>query len=287
MTRHRAGILLVLVSTVPFALAGVFTRTIAAGLWEVLAWRGLIGGGAILAYAFWREGRGPFGWRGWLLALVGAAASLAFLAAFRMTHVANVALIYAMAPFVAAGLDRVFRGQPVRPALMRSAGLSVAGVAVIVAGGLGAARLGGDAVALLMVVLFASYTVMVRAFGEVPVMRAGAVSALILFAAGLAFGRPFAVGWAEAPGLAGFGLSFALAVILFTEGARRVAPAEAGFYGGAEVPLAVALAWALLGEVPPVATWLGGALVAGAVLWRGWRDLKDGRPGAGLSSSAR
>ena len=124
--RHRQGVLLVLASTVPFALAGVFTKIITADVWSVLlAWRGLIGGGR------------PMGWRGWVLALTGAAASLAFLGAFRLTAVANVTLIYAMAPFAAALIDRLARGVPMRPAVMRSAALSAAGVGIIVAGGRG------------------------------------------------------------------------------------------------------------------------------------------------------
>ena len=46
---HRLGVALVLASTVPFALSGVFTRLITADVWVVLSWRGLIGGLATLA----------------------------------------------------------------------------------------------------------------------------------------------------------------------------------------------------------------------------------------------
>ncbi len=271
--RHRLGVGLVLASTVPFALAGIFTRLIGADLWSVLAWRGLIGGVVIWLYALAREGRVPLGWRGWTLALVGGAASVAFLAAFWRTSVANVTLIYAMAPFAAAMLDRMIRGAPVRAAVMRSAALSALGVGVIVAGGIGAPGRVGDLLALVMMVLFALYTVLIRAFPKAPALRAAALSALLLFAAGLALGAPFAVAPDDLPGLLAFGLSFALAVILFTEGALRIMPAEAGLYGGAEVPLALIFAWVILSEAPPLTTVMGGALVMGAVLWRGWRDL--------------
>ncbi|MEZ5778362.1 MAG: DMT family transporter [Paracoccaceae bacterium] len=285
MTLRQAGILLVLASAVPFALSGVFTRIIPAGLWNVLAWRGLVGGAVILVYALWREGGGPMGWRGWLIAIVGAAASLAFLAAFRMTYVANVALIYATAPFAAAGLDWLIRGQAAPASILRAAAVSLVGVAVIVAGGLGAGRLPGDLMALCMVGLFALYTVMIRAFDKAPAMRAGAFSALLLFVAGCILGQPFSVPFAALPGLAGFGCSFALAVVLFTEGARRIAAAEAGFYGGAEVPFAVIFAWLILGETPPWATIVGGTIVVSVVAWRGVSDLR-GLP-LRLSSSGR
>ena len=74
--------------------------------------------------------------------------------------------------------------------------------------------------------------------------------------------------------LLAFGLSFAVAVILWTEGARRIPAAEAGLFGAAETPFAVLLAWALLAEVPPLTTFLGGTLVLAAVLARAWRDAR-------------
>ena len=106
-TQHRLGLILVCASTVPFAMAGIFTRLIAADVWTVLIWRGVIGGVLIALYARRSERGLAMGWQGWVLALVGGLASIAFLAAFRMTYVANVTLIYALAPFAAAGLAGV------------------------------------------------------------------------------------------------------------------------------------------------------------------------------------
>jgi drug/metabolite transporter (DMT)-like permease len=270
---HRLGVALVCASAVPFAMAGIFTRLIQADLWTVLVWRGLIGGVLIFAYARLHERGLAMGWRGWTLAVVGGMASIAFLAAFRMTFVANVTLIYAMAPFAAAGLDRLIRGEKVRPEVLRAALLSVAGVVVIVGGGLGGVHLAGDFMALLMMGLFALYTVLIRAFPGAPLLTAAALSSLPPVAIGLVLGAPLSVGHGDVARLALFGLSFALAVVLFTEGARRTPAAEAGLYGGLEVPLAVGFAWLWLVEAPPALTLVGGVLVMGAVVWRGWRDL--------------
>ncbi|MGB7270834.1 MAG: DMT family transporter [Albidovulum sp.] len=278
-SRHL-GMVLVLASTLPFALSGVFVRLIEADVWTVLAWRGLLGGLVILAYAEWRcrgIGRGAFGWRGWVLATVGSVASVAFLGAFRLTFVANVALIYTVAPFVAAFLEWILRREPVRGAVMRSALLATLGVGVIVAGGLGAPHLAGDGLALVMTVLMALYTVLIRAFSGVSALHAGAVSALQLFVLGLVMSDPLAVGSADLACLVAFGLSFALAVVLMTEGARLIPAAEVGLLGGAETPIAVVLAWVILAEAPPLATILGGSIVMGAV---GWRAVRDARGGA-------
>jgi hypothetical protein len=172
---HRLGIALVSASAVPFAAAGIFTRLIAADVWTVLVWRAVIGGLLIWIYARRQESGVAMGWRGWMLALVGGAASIVFLAAFRMTYVANVTLIYAMAPFAAAGLDRVIRGERVRPEVLRAALFSVAGVGVIVAGGLGGVKVTGDLLAVAMMGLFALYTVLIRAFPGAPVLTVSAV----------------------------------------------------------------------------------------------------------------
>ena len=272
---HRLGIALVCASAVPFAAAGIFTRLITADVWTVLVWRAVIGGLLIWIYARRQEHGLAMGWRGWLLALVGGVASIAFLAAFRMTYVANVTLIYAMAPFAAAGLDRLIRGERVRSEVLRAALFSVAGVAVIVAGGLGGVKVAGDLLAVAMMGLFALYTVLIRAFPGAPVLTAAALSSVPVVGVGLAMGASWSVSGSDAAWLSAFGLSFALAVVLFTEGARRIPAAEAGLYGGLEVPFAVGLAWLVLGEAPPVLTLAGGALVMGAVLWRGLADLKS------------
>src|SRR6185437_6985530 len=99
------GILLVTGAAAIFGLAGVLTRSVNAEPLVISCWRGLVGALLITAYVFWQRGRtgSPkslrLGWRGWLMALIGAANSLAFIAAFKYTYVANVAIIFATAPF--------------------------------------------------------------------------------------------------------------------------------------------------------------------------------------------
>ena len=104
---RRIGALRVLASCVPFALAGVFTKAIHTDLWTLLAWRG-VPGGAVIALKV--EGRAPMGRIGWAVAATGAVASLGFLGAFPLAPIAHVTLIYALAPFAAAGFARALAG---------------------------------------------------------------------------------------------------------------------------------------------------------------------------------
>lgn len=272
----------------PFALSGIFTRWISADLLTVLGWRGLFGSALTLAYIGWR-GRGTapmaFGWRGWVLASVGSLASLSFLGAFRMTFVANVALIYAITPFATAALGWLILREAVSRGVLVAAGLSLAGVAVIVSGGLGAPQGAGDAVALAMVALSALYVVLIRLFGGVDAVLAGVVSSLQLFAVALVLGAPFAISAHDLAWTAAFGLSYATGFILWTEGAQRVPAAEVGVLATAETPLASLFGWLMLAEVPPRTSLVGGGIVLAAVLWRGGADLMAARSRGGSGGS--
>jgi drug/metabolite transporter (DMT)-like permease len=135
----------------------------------------------------------------------------------------------------------------------------------------------GDLAALVMTLLCALYIVLVRRYRDAPVVWAGAVSAFLLFGLGWVVTDPLQITARDALLLLVFGGTFAAAVILWTEGARLVPSAEAALLGLAELPAGIALAWLLLDEVPPPATFAGGAIVLTAVLWHAMRDRSQGR----------
>lgn len=183
---RRFGIVLVTASAIMFSFAGVLTKAVESDAWTITCWRGLLGGLLILAYVAWasrgRSLRRAFrlGWQGWILATVGSFASLAFIFSFKLTYVANVAIIYAAAPFLAAGLGWLFLAERLRAATLLAAAFSLTGVGVVVAGGISAGNVLGDGVALLMTLGNALYIVLIRLFRESPVVLAGGVSGLQL-----------------------------------------------------------------------------------------------------------
>jgi drug/metabolite transporter (DMT)-like permease len=276
--RH-AGILLVTASAIVFSFAGVLTKAIESDAWTIACWRGLLGGSLVVIYVAWL-GRGEplrrvfgLGWHGWILATVGSLASLAFIFSFKLTYVANVAVIYATAPFLAAGLGWFFLKEHVRPSTFIATAVSLVGVIVVVAGGLGSDSLLGDAVALLMTFGNALYVVLIRMFKDTPVVLAGGVSGLQLFVVGWFVVDPLAVSQSDAILLTLFGLSFAVAVVLWTEGARLITAAQASLLGSAETPFAILFAWLILAELPPTASFIGGAIVLAAVFANAVRDF--------------
>jgi drug/metabolite transporter (DMT)-like permease len=269
-TQHTLGAALVVASSAFFAMSGIFTKSISSDPWTIACWRGLVGGFLITAYVYWRSGRSglslAFGWRGWAMVLVAVFASFGFIAAFKYTYVANVAIIYASVPLIAAALEWFALGVRPRPATLLMALVCLFGVGIIVSSGLGGGHLLGDMIAVGMTAAAALYMVMIRAFRDTPVVWVGAVSAYILFALSWLVVDPLAVSVADAWRMIGFGFTFACAAVLWTEGTRLVPATEAGVLGSAEVPFAILLAWTFLAELPPVASIAGGALVMVAVI---------------------
>src|SRR3546814_4610249 len=127
----------------------------------------------------WLERRKPLRRRfhldrhGWLLAGVGSLASLAFIFSFKLTYVANVAVIYATAPFIAAALGWLLMRERLRVQTAIAATVSIFGIVVVFAGSLGTASLLGDGLALLMTFGSALYMVLIRRFRDSAVVLAG------------------------------------------------------------------------------------------------------------------
>ena len=270
---HALGVAMVAASAVVWSTAGIFTKAVAADVWSILAWRGLFGAGFVLAYVVWREGRATgnrfqtLGWSGWTVATVSTVATIAFLSAFKLTTVANVVLIYATAPFVAAGMAWLWYRETASTTTLAASVVCLAGVGVIVSGSLGTPSLTGDLLALVMTFGMAMIMVLIRRFPDAPMVAAGCVSSLQLMIAGWLMSDAMSVPGDEITVLIGFGLVQAIGVILLTEGVRLIPASDAALLGTLEVPLAPVLAWLILSETVPGATITGGSIVAVALFW--------------------
>lgn len=283
---HLTGIVLVALSSVIFSVSGVLTKMIEADGWTIVCWRGLIGGLAVIAYVELRRGEQPrgqafrLGKRGWILASVGSVASIMFIYAFKLTYVANVAVIYATAPFFAAGLAWLAMREIAKGRTLIAGAFSLLGVVIIVSGGMGTGKLAGDLLAIAMTLGNAAYIVLIRKFADVPVVWAGGASALQLFVVGSLIGTPLDVSAQDAALLFFFGIAFASAVILWTEGTRLIPSAQSALLGTIEIPCATLLAWIVLSELPPVAAIIGGIVIVSAVSWHAAIDYQVERRGA-------
>ena len=207
------GRVLVALSAVAWSMAGIFTKGVEADVWTVLLWRGLLAGGVMSAWLVWRRGQAGLadwkhlGWGGWSAATVSSAATICFIAAFKNTAVANVAIIYATAPFAAAAIAWVWMRETPGLATLAAAGLCLAGVTVMVGGSAGSPDLIGDLLALGMTALMALMMVIMQRHPDRPMTLAvGPVSCLQLVAIGWVMSAQLDVSVRELVLLAGFGV---------------------------------------------------------------------------------
>ncbi|MEM9138375.1 MAG: DMT family transporter, partial [Pseudomonadota bacterium] len=246
------------------------TKGVAAGAWEVIFWRGLFAAGFTAA---WTVGQGTLthnfvgiGASGWAVAIIGALGTAAFIPAFKLTSIANVSLIYAIAPLIAAVFAWRFVGERITLRMMAGCAVALAGVGVIVWGSLGQVSLFGDLLALAMTTAMATIMVIYRKYPATPGAGPSALQSVLLLPPGLILGAPFAVSLTETAILAAFGLLFAIASVTLAEGAKRVPSGQTALLSALETPLAPIFAFVLLAEVPGTATLIGGGMVLIAVL---------------------
>src|SRR5260370_27719876 len=132
---RRRGVLLVLVATLLWSLAGLFARLLAhLDVWTVMGWRALLGAASIAAVGLieWRAGRldNPLGFGALspVVALLAMIAISAHTASVMTTPIADVLVIYAPMPFVAAAIGFLVNGERVSARTLIAARLAVVGL---------------------------------------------------------------------------------------------------------------------------------------------------------------
>lgn len=271
-----------IVSALVFSTAGLFTKGVEAGAWDVIFWRGVFAALFTWIYVIWRGTyRGDFitvGNPGWIVAIIGAAGSAAFISSFKFTSVGNVTLIYASAPVLAAVLAWWWIGERLTLAVASGCALAFSGVTIIVGGSFGALSLRGDLLALFMTLVLALIMVIYRKYPQTPSAGPMALSCILLLPPALYFGNPFSIAPTEIVILAIFGLVFALASVTLAEGAKRLPSGETALLSILESPFAPVLAWLVLSEIPSLATVTGGALILAGVVGSQILTLRPSKP---------
>lgn len=267
---RATGIALVVASALVFSTAGLFTKGVHAGAWDVIFWRGLFAALFTTAYILrcgsFRADFINMGYSGWAAALVGASGTAAFIPAFKLTSIANVSLIYAASPLLAALLAWAWADEGLTRRVLMGCAAAFAGVAIIVGGSIGGVHLHGDLLAAWMTLALAILVVIYRRYPDTPAAGPAVLSSLALLPFGLAFGTPFSDPPQEIIIMVAFGLTFALASVTLGEGAKRLPAGETALLSTLEVPFAPLFAWLLFTELPAVTTIAGGLIVLAGVV---------------------
>ena len=276
--RRRYGVLLITASTLMWSSAGFFVRALDLDLWTMVAWRSLFACLALLPLAFLLRGRALFRLRqsvgpGGLAAItVMAITMFSYVAALKLTRVANVMVVYATVPFLAAGLAfLLLRERPGLRALC-AAGVAFGGVIIMAGSATATIDLAGNGFALLMTLGFAASIVIARRWTGYDAMLvtglASGLCAIACFTSALATLAAFPV-----PSVPQLGILFlfslatqSLSYLFFLWGSRHVPSSEAGLIALLDVVLGPLWVWLVFAETPGMPALIGGALVLLAVI---------------------
>jgi drug/metabolite transporter (DMT)-like permease len=266
------GGLLIVASAAAFSFAGFFTRLIPLDAWTLLFWRGLYGGLFIAGYILWvhrRDTAAAFravGRAGLLVAACSTVATICFINALQRTSVADVMVINATTPFFAAAIAWLWTGERESRVTLLASFAALLGVVFTFDGAVPAGRLLGNALALVMTILISVMMVIIRARRDTPMLPASCLSAFALALVVAPVATPSAglgENWIH---LVLFGTAqFGLGLLLLTLGTRLISATRSALIGSLETPLAPLWVWIGFGEIPPLMTCVGGAVVMAAV----------------------
>ncbi|MDY0881381.1 DMT family transporter [Dongia soli] len=271
--RHRLGILMVAGSAVAYSTAGYFTRLIPLDVWTLLFWRGIFAGLFIAAILFWQNGRRSFivlrgmGWPGLMIAALSTMGMMFFINALRLTTVADVALLFAAAPFVTALLAWLAIGERASRATLIASAIACLGIVIMVGNAASAANFYGSLLALGMVCAISAMMVAVRKFKQSDMVSVSCVSSFLTSLIIAPLATPMAASHIDLFHLALFGVTqLGLGLLLLTTGTQLISATESALISALDTPLAPIWVWLAFREVPTATTLLGGALVVLAVM---------------------
>ncbi|MBT4891146.1 MAG: EamA family transporter [Rhodospirillales bacterium] len=264
------GLVLVFLSATVFSTAGLFTKGITADSWTIVFWRGVFAALVTLVFiiargAFRREFL-KMGWSGWAVVATYVTGTPAYIAAFKLTTIANVSLIYAAAPFVTAGFAWILINERPTKTVVLAALMALGGVGIIVGDSIGQVNLQGDLLTLWMTVCMAVMMIIYRRYPNTPAAGPSVLGSIFLLPIAAYFSDPFAAQLSEIPYMVAFGLVFALASITLAAGSRYLPAAQTALFSAMDAPLAPIWAYLIMAEVPTARTIIGGSIIMIAVI---------------------
>ena len=271
LSGKRAGIALVMTSAIVWSFGGTIARMLATDdSWAIVFLRSIWAAAFLVLFLLWRDGPSKtvllfktMGYPGIAVAFCFATASGAFIVALQHTTVANILLIQASTPLIAALIGRLVFRERVAPATWVAIAAVILGVTVMVSGSLsGKVSPIGDMLAVLIALMFAMATIVTRRYAHVRMTPACCLGCLIDAAVSLPLAGSLAVSTTDMALLFTFGaLNLGLGMAFFVTGVRLLPAPVAALIGTLEPVLAPIWVWLVHSEVPPQRTLIGGAIV--------------------------
>ncbi|MBB3064964.1 MULTISPECIES: DMT family transporter [Limibacillus] len=278
-TTHAKGFALTLFGVLILTPDALLIRLIDIDPFSMVVWRGFLMSGTLMTvFIIHRKGRvlaefRALGRYGLAVALFYAANAFCFILALHLTSVANTLVIISADTLLAALLSIIFLHERVATPTWCAILAGIAGVVIVVGGGLGDGTLLGDFFALMTALLLAGTFVLIRMRPDLNMIPATALGGFLAAMVALPFASPFAVNGTQLGMILVLGM-FVLPVAfgLITLGPRSIPAPEVALLLLLETVLGPFWVWWGIGETPPTATFIGGAVILSAVglhaLWR-------------------
>jgi drug/metabolite transporter (DMT)-like permease len=271
---HAYGVALVAVAAVLWSTAGLFVRLLDLDVWTMLAWRSLF---AAISLALvvgiqsqWSamDAARKAGWPGLAAVPLSVISMGSYVIALTLTTVANVMIVYATVPFVAAGVAYFWVGEQAKSRVLLASGIALAGIVIMAGAATRPQDIAGNAIAFLMTLAFGGQLVMARRYPSLDMALINAVGAALCAAICWPFATPGIPNLQQLGILALFGVTTtALAYLLFLTGGRHIPSGEAGLIGLLDVVLGPVWVWLAFAEQPGQPAIIGGSLVLASVVW--------------------
>jgi drug/metabolite transporter (DMT)-like permease len=278
LTDHARGYLITLTGVAILPPDTLLIRLAAIEPFTLAAARGVMGGMMVLALsALWyRRGfvaqlRGLVFWA-LVVALLQGVGMVLFVVALDYTSAANVQVVFATTPLIAAAMTWAFFGDRIPMVTLVAILISMVGLIVVASGSLGAGHAFGDLLALLDAASMAAFYVVTRHHREVdmiPAMGLGLLitAALALPVATIPLIAPLQWLWIALGGL----VVVPFASMLLTVGPRYLAaPGVAVLLLLLETVVGPFWVWLVLAEQPGIRTLIGGQSLSPSCFCMRW-----------------
>ena len=280
---YRRGILQLVASGFFLSTSGIALRIIEqADGWQILFYRSLALSVTILLILVFQKGSKFFdefrglGWNDCLLAVFLGTGFVAYVFALLYNTVANALFIFSCAPFVAGFLGWILLGERVATRTWFAIGVTMVGLAVMVGSELAVSHYLGTLLALWIPIAYAASIIAVRSSKRDNMLVALCLAGLVAGGLSAIFVTDYALTSRDLIislylGVFQVGVGFTLVVL----GARHVPAALVGLLALVEPVLAPIWVWMGVGEVPSLATIVGGTIIFLAITTDGILNIKS------------
>lgn len=283
---YGAGVLFAAAGAACWSMAGGLVRlTEGVDAWQIVFYRSAVVLVSMFLWlglrfrgAFWAKAHDA-GVNAVIAGVAIGTAGLVFIISMFYTTVADAVFMTGVAPFLSAILGLWILRERIPGITWFAMSIALVGMAIIFYGNAGGGAFVGTLLALYSAFCFSCYAVMLR-WGQKTEMSVALIwNAIFLVAVtGVIILLPtalrdshglqdFAIGWRN------FGLCFVmgavqltLGLILFTIGSRSVPAAQLALIALVEPTLSPLWAWLASGELPPIWTFVGGAVIVAAIV---------------------